>query len=183
MGPSARWSAPNVFLNEPGKVEVSPGRARAGERRRERGIRGEEAGLDRHPGGRARQGTRHPGRGDRRCGYREVEQAVFATFLHSQPVGQKASQRDLMVLLGADAARQDRAGEGAEPLDRHVVVPGRGEFSTARRSADGEAGLPEVVAAGVEAEPHPDAPRCLHARVAPTWSRRSSSTTSRSSRR
>lgn len=32
---------------------------------------------------------------------REVEQAVMATFLHSQPAGQKAMTRDLMVLLGA----------------------------------------------------------------------------------
>jgi uncharacterized protein DUF499 len=32
--------------------------------------------------------------------HREVEQAVFATFLHSQPVGQKALTRDLMLLLG-----------------------------------------------------------------------------------
>ncbi len=34
--------------------------------------------------------------------YREVEQAVFATFLHSQPVGQKAQTRELLVLLGAN---------------------------------------------------------------------------------
>ena len=33
-----------------------------------------------------------------RC--REVEQAVFATFLHSQPVGHKALTRELLVLLG-----------------------------------------------------------------------------------
>jgi predicted AAA+ superfamily ATPase len=32
--------------------------------------------------------------------YREIEQAVFATFLHSQPIGQKAMTRDLLVLLG-----------------------------------------------------------------------------------
>jgi hypothetical protein len=32
---------------------------------------------------------------------REVEQAVVATFLHSQPVGQNARTRDLTVLLGA----------------------------------------------------------------------------------
>jgi len=32
--------------------------------------------------------------------FRELEQAVFATFLHSQPIGQKALTRDLMVLLG-----------------------------------------------------------------------------------
>ncbi|MCX7017989.1 MAG: DUF499 domain-containing protein [Candidatus Sumerlaeota bacterium] len=34
-------------------------------------------------------------------GFREIEQAVFATFLHSQPSGQKALTRELMVLLGS----------------------------------------------------------------------------------
>lgn len=33
--------------------------------------------------------------------YRELEQAVFATFLHSQPIGRQAVTRELMVLLGA----------------------------------------------------------------------------------
>jgi hypothetical protein len=33
--------------------------------------------------------------------HREVEQAVIATFLHSQPIGQKALARELLVLLGA----------------------------------------------------------------------------------
>lgn len=37
---------------------------------------------------------------------REIEQAVFATFLHSQPIGQKASTRDLLLLLGP--TRPDR---------------------------------------------------------------------------
>lgn len=32
---------------------------------------------------------------------REIEQAVIATFLHSQPIGQKAFTRELLVLLGA----------------------------------------------------------------------------------
>jgi len=32
--------------------------------------------------------------------YREIEQAVFATFLHSQPIGQRAASRDLYLLLG-----------------------------------------------------------------------------------
>lgn len=32
--------------------------------------------------------------------FREIEQAVVATFLHSQPIGQNAKTRDLMVLLG-----------------------------------------------------------------------------------
>jgi len=38
--------------------------------------------------------------------HREVEQAVFATFLHSQPIGQKALTRDLLLLLGP--TRPDR---------------------------------------------------------------------------
>ena len=33
--------------------------------------------------------------------FREVEQAVVATFLHSQPIGQTARTRDLVVLLGS----------------------------------------------------------------------------------
>lgn len=37
---------------------------------------------------------------------REVEQAVVATFLHSQPIGKKASLRELLVLLGP--SRPDR---------------------------------------------------------------------------
>jgi hypothetical protein len=32
--------------------------------------------------------------------FRELEQAVFATFLHSQPIGQKAATRELLTLLG-----------------------------------------------------------------------------------
>ncbi|MGH2362576.1 MAG: DUF499 domain-containing protein, partial [bacterium] len=38
--------------------------------------------------------------------HREIEQAVFATFLHSQPIGQKASTRDLALLLAQ--TRPDR---------------------------------------------------------------------------
>jgi len=37
---------------------------------------------------------------------RELEQAVMATFLHSQPIGQRALSRELLVLLGA--TRPDR---------------------------------------------------------------------------
>ena len=33
--------------------------------------------------------------------FREIEQAVVATFLHSQPIGQNAKTRDLFVLLGS----------------------------------------------------------------------------------
>lgn len=38
--------------------------------------------------------------------FREIEQAVVATFLHSQPIGQTARTRDLLLLLGA--ARPDK---------------------------------------------------------------------------
>lgn len=38
--------------------------------------------------------------------FREIEQAVVATFLHSQPIGQNARTRDLMALVGA--TRPDR---------------------------------------------------------------------------
>lgn len=37
---------------------------------------------------------------------REIEQAVMATFLHSQPIGQSAKTRDLLLLIGA--SRPDR---------------------------------------------------------------------------
>ena len=39
-------------------------------------------------------------------GRREIEQAVISTFLHSQPIGQSAHARDLMVLIGPN--RPDR---------------------------------------------------------------------------
>ena len=40
------------------------------------------------------------------CKSREIEQAVVATFLHSQPIGQSAKTRDLLLLLGS--ARPDK---------------------------------------------------------------------------
>jgi hypothetical protein len=45
---------------------------------------------------------------------REVEQAVMATFLHSQPIGQRALTRELLVLLGA--SRPDR-------IEREKALP------------------------------------------------------------
>lgn len=38
--------------------------------------------------------------------YREIEQAIFATFLHSQPIGQKTQTRELFLLVGP--TRPDR---------------------------------------------------------------------------
>ncbi|HNB67475.1 MAG TPA: hypothetical protein PLR94_07240 [Accumulibacter sp.] len=37
-------------------------------------------------------------------GLREIEQAVVATFLHSQPIGQRAQTRELLIMLGANGA-------------------------------------------------------------------------------
>lgn len=89
----------NVFLHEPGQVGVSAAAREMtniagseeyegkkqewngileGELVKAREIQAETAGLN----------------------HREVEQAVFATFLHSQPIGQRAALRDLTVLLG-----------------------------------------------------------------------------------
>ncbi len=89
----------NVFLGEPGKESLSEAARELttvaateeyegkrqewtaileGELAKAREIQQETAGLK----------------------FREVEQAVLATFLHSQPIGQKAVTRDLFVLLG-----------------------------------------------------------------------------------
>lgn len=95
----------NAFLGEPGKEGISEaarelttiaateeyeGKRQAwteileGELKKARGIQQEFPGLK----------------------HRELEQAVFATFVHSQPIGKKADTRELLVLLGA--SRPDR---------------------------------------------------------------------------
>ena len=88
-----------MFLNEPGKVEVSAAAREltnvAGSEEYE-GKKQEWTGILEGELNKAREIQAETGG----LGYREVEQAVFATFLHSQPVGQKASLRDLTVLLG-----------------------------------------------------------------------------------
>ena len=102
---AAQWDesplvGPAVFLNAPGAdglseaarelvtvadTEEHEGRKQAwtgiidGEFGRARQIEGDSVGLK----------------------FREIEQAVMATFLHSQPVGQSAKTRDLEVLIGA----------------------------------------------------------------------------------
>ncbi|MBI3370955.1 MAG: ATP-binding protein [Betaproteobacteria bacterium] len=43
---------------------------------------------------------------------REVEQAVIATFMHSQPIGQRAQTRELMVMLGQVAPDKIELGKG-----------------------------------------------------------------------
>ncbi|OGA54123.1 MAG: hypothetical protein A3F74_24210 [Betaproteobacteria bacterium RIFCSPLOWO2_12_FULL_62_58] len=43
---------------------------------------------------------------------REIEQAVIATFLHSQPIGQRAQTRELMVMLGQVSPDRIELGKG-----------------------------------------------------------------------
>jgi len=44
--------------------------------------------------------------------FREIEQAVVATFLHSQPIGQKARTRELLVMLGANGPDRINLAKG-----------------------------------------------------------------------
>jgi len=74
--------------------------------------------------------------------HREVEQAVFATFLHSQPIGQKALTRELLLLLGA--TRPDRI-ELEKALRRWAEVSwflDEEGLQAADADANGHKGLP-----------------------------------------
>jgi len=99
-----RWDrsplvGPNVFLAEPGKEGISEAARElttvAGSEEYQ-GKKQEWTGILESELAKAREIQREvPG-----MGFREVEQAVLATFLHSQPIGQKALTRDLLLLLG-----------------------------------------------------------------------------------
>lgn len=105
-----RWDecpliAANVFLNAPGRNEVSEAArelATVAATEEYEGKRQEWAGILEGELAKARAiQSDLPG-----LRFREVEQAVMAAFLHSQPIGQKALTRELMVLLGQ--TRPDR---------------------------------------------------------------------------
>lgn len=99
----------NVFLSPPLSISDGEGlgvRIDLSEAARELA---DVAGTEEYEGKRQEwtvilQGELEKGRGIQRdfpsLQHREVEQAVFATFLHSQPIGQKALTRDLLVLVG-----------------------------------------------------------------------------------
>ncbi len=99
-----RWDrsplvGPNVFLAEPGKEGISEAARElttvAGTEEYQ-GKRQEWTAILESELAKAREIQREvPG-----MAFREVEQAVVATFLHSQPIGQRALTRDLLVLLG-----------------------------------------------------------------------------------
>ena len=90
---------PNIFLNEPTALGLSEGA-------RELATVADNAGT----GGRPHnwdgilQGEFEKARNIQDefpvLKGREIEQAVFATFLHSQPIGQKALTRELLLLIG-----------------------------------------------------------------------------------
>lgn len=72
--------------------------------------------------------------------YREIEQAVIATFLHSQPIGQNAKTRDLNVLLGASRVDKIELEKGLSRwvqvshwLDDLNIVPEGGQLPSAWR--------------------------------------------------
>ena len=48
--------------------------------------------------------------------YREIEQAVVATFLHSQPIGQNAHTRDIIVLVGASRPDKIELEKGTDKV-------------------------------------------------------------------
>lgn len=90
----------SVFLNAPdenGLCEAARELVTVAETEEYEGRRQSWAGILEGELGRARQiQTDSVG-----LKFREIEQAVFATFLHSQPIGQSAQTPELMVLLGA----------------------------------------------------------------------------------
>ncbi|MCG3190932.1 MAG: hypothetical protein DIJKHBIC_00155 [Thermoanaerobaculia bacterium] len=75
---------------------------------------------------------------------RELEQAVFGTFLHSQPIGQKALTRELLVLAGH--TRPDRI-ELEKAMRRWAVVSwflDEGAVADAGTGSDGMKQLPKT---------------------------------------
>ena len=101
---------PCVFLNAPGREGLS-------ETLRELVTVADTSGGDRQQAwtgiiegelGRARDIQRD----SVGLSFREIEQAIVATFLHSQPIGQSARTRDLIVLLGTTRPDKIELGKG-----------------------------------------------------------------------
>jgi len=89
----------NVFLGEPGKTGVSEAARElttVATTEEYEGKKQEWTGILEGELAKAQEIQAEIGA----LGFREVEQAVVATFLHSQPIGQKALTRELLVLLG-----------------------------------------------------------------------------------
>ncbi len=141
-----RWDTsplvgPSVLLSEPETEDLSEAlRELAAVARAEEyeGRRQEWSAILREELGKAREIERElPG-----LHHREVEAAVVATFLHSQPIGQKATTRELVLLLAP--TRPDRI-ELEEGLTRWAEVSwflDEAAIGTGGTRADGRPQLP-----------------------------------------
>ena len=135
--------AANVFLNPPGSGEISPAArelATVAASEEYEGKRQEWAGILEGELAKAQAiQSEIPG-----LKFREVEQAVMATFIHSQPIGQKALTRELFVLLGH--TRPDRI-ELEKALGRWAEVSwflDEAALSDAETGGDGRKALPKT---------------------------------------
>lgn len=134
--------AANVFLNAPGREEISEAARElttVAATEEYEGKRQEWAGILEGELAKARAiQAETPG-----LRFREVEQAVMATFLHSQPIGQKALTRELLVLLGP--TRPDRI-ELEKALRRWAETSwflDEAAINDAEVGADGKKSLPK----------------------------------------
>jgi hypothetical protein len=128
----------NVFLADPAAQELSPAaREMAGVAAKEDYDGKQQEWLTILPGEleKARQVQRETAG----LGAREIEQAVLATFLHSQPIGQRATTRDLAVLVGSAGPDRIQLEKGlAGWADRSWFLDEEGLVSAS------EDGLPKV---------------------------------------
>lgn len=132
----------NVFLSEPGNGELSEAARELAntaateeyEGKRQEWLTIIEGELDKARVIQAEStGVRH----------RELEQAVFATFLHSQPIGQRSQTRDLLLLSGA--SRPDKI-DLEKALRRWADVSwflDEAETSAGEADATGQKSLPK----------------------------------------
>lgn len=91
---------PTALLNEPGKEDLSEAMrelVNVADTEEHEGKKQSWSAIVQGELSRARDVQRESSR----LSFREIEQAVVATFLHSQPVGRTAQTRDLKILIGA----------------------------------------------------------------------------------
>ncbi len=74
--------------------------------------------------------------------YRELEQAVLTTFLHSQPIGRKAQTRELLVLLGPTRPDRIELEQALQRWARESWFLDDTEISEAEVGPDGQKQLP-----------------------------------------
>lgn len=75
--------------------------------------------------------------------HREIEEAVFSVFLHSQPIGQRALTRELMLLLGPTRPDKIELEKGLRRWTEASWFLDEGAISDAETGADGSKLLPK----------------------------------------